>query len=360
MGLLNPHLEDDDFADVWSARTAGGAPIRTTPRKATCASAPSAGPLHLVRQLAGRDSRRRPAETDESLQPRATSPPSSSDLPAARGLEHPARVIAFPSSPARWPFRPPAAADGRLWPRPSASSPASAWVSCSSSARAAPADPVGQRMARATRQSNRARGQSISGRQRRGVHRAGIHVFAGQGPRIPRVPERDHARRPRFRPAVTRGLRYSGRWPLPLIFRKGLDMKEAVAGELAAAYDSAVVDQVRARRLSIHRRPAHRAPRPRVRLLLRRRSRGRLRLPGAAAVPRPERLPDRRDHPQPARQRSAARDGHPVPPIRASARGPRSAGRRRDPAGVRGDGRRTWRGWPSRAARSSTRPAGRC
>src|SRR5215218_5893990 len=32
----------------------------------------------------------------------------------------------------------------------------------------------------------------------------------------------------------------------PLIFRKGLDMKEAVAGELAAAYDSAVVDSVRA------------------------------------------------------------------------------------------------------------------
>jgi 4-hydroxy-3-methylbut-2-enyl diphosphate reductase len=32
----------------------------------------------------------------------------------------------------------------------------------------------------------------------------------------------------------------------PLIFRKGLDMKEAVAGELATAYDSSVVDQVRA------------------------------------------------------------------------------------------------------------------
>jgi len=31
-----------------------------------------------------------------------------------------------------------------------------------------------------------------------------------------------------------------------LIFRKGLDMKEAVAGELAAAYDSALVDRVRA------------------------------------------------------------------------------------------------------------------
>ncbi len=32
----------------------------------------------------------------------------------------------------------------------------------------------------------------------------------------------------------------------PLIFRKGLDMKAAVAGELAAAYHSAIVDDVRA------------------------------------------------------------------------------------------------------------------
>jgi 4-hydroxy-3-methylbut-2-enyl diphosphate reductase len=45
----------------------------------------------------------------------------------------------------------------------------------------------------------------------------------------------------------------------PLIFRKGLDMKEAVAGELAAAYDSAIIDQVRANgfrhnagRLTVH------------------------------------------------------------------------------------------------------------
>ena len=47
--------------------------------------------------------------------------------------------------------------------------------------------------------------------------------------------------------------------PQPLIFRKGLDMKEAVAGELAAAYHSTLVDQVRAAnyrhqkgRLTIH------------------------------------------------------------------------------------------------------------
>jgi 4-hydroxy-3-methylbut-2-enyl diphosphate reductase len=32
----------------------------------------------------------------------------------------------------------------------------------------------------------------------------------------------------------------------PLIFRKGLDMKQAVAGELSEAYDSAIVDEVRA------------------------------------------------------------------------------------------------------------------
>ena len=45
----------------------------------------------------------------------------------------------------------------------------------------------------------------------------------------------------------------------PLIFRKGLDMKEAVAGELAAAYHSAIVDRVRssdftyqAGRLTVH------------------------------------------------------------------------------------------------------------
>jgi 4-hydroxy-3-methylbut-2-enyl diphosphate reductase len=45
----------------------------------------------------------------------------------------------------------------------------------------------------------------------------------------------------------------------PLIFRKGLDMKQAVAGELADAYDSAIVDDVRANdfrfesgRLTVH------------------------------------------------------------------------------------------------------------
>ena len=38
----------------------------------------------------------------------------------------------------------------------------------------------------------------------------------------------------------------------PLIFRKGLDMKEAVAGELAAAYHSAIVEDVRANDFQHH------------------------------------------------------------------------------------------------------------
>ena len=101
--------------------------------------------------------------------------------------------------------------------------------------------------------------------------------------------------------------------PQPLIFRKGLDMKEAVAGELAAAYDSAIVDRVRAQRLPPPVRPADRPPRARIRVLLRRRSRRRLRVSGPPPLSRPQRLPDRRNHPQPARQRSASREGHPVP-----------------------------------------------
>ena len=101
--------------------------------------------------------------------------------------------------------------------------------------------------------------------------------------------------------------------PKPLIFRKGLDMKEAVAGELAAAYHSALVDEVRADDYQFTHGPPHDPSRAGVRLLLRRRSRGRLRLPGAPALSRPQRLPDRRDHPQPARQRPAARERHPLP-----------------------------------------------
>ena len=52
------------------------------------------------------------------------------------------------------------------------------------------------------------------------------------------------------------------------------------------------------------------------------------------------RVPDRRNHPQPARQREAAGDGHPVPRATSRTRIDRlGARRRRDPAGVRRDRR---------------------
>ena len=70
----------------------------------------------------------------------------------------------------------------------------------------------------------------------------------------------------------------------PVIFRKGLDLKHEVAGVLAESYHSELVEQIKANdyrftrgRLTIH-------PRARIRLLLRRRSRGRLRLSGAPAA----------------------------------------------------------------------------
>ena len=99
----------------------------------------------------------------------------------------------------------------------------------------------------------------------------------------------------------------------PLIFRKGLDLKHEVAGVLAESYRSDLIDAIKnagfrytSGRLTIHLARefgfcygvdravdyAYQARR---------------RFPG------PHRLPDRRNHPQPARQRRAARAGHPLP-----------------------------------------------
>ena len=99
----------------------------------------------------------------------------------------------------------------------------------------------------------------------------------------------------------------------PLIFRKGLDLKDAVAGQLAENYHSALVGAIKEAGYRYRGRTPRGAPGARVRVLLRRRSRRRLRLSGAHAVSEPDGVPDRRDHPQPARQRQAARARHPLP-----------------------------------------------
>ena len=93
---------------------------------------------------------------------------------------------------------------------------------------------------------------------------------------------------------------------------------------LAENYHSELVADDQGRRLPLRAGPADGASGARVRLLLRRRPRRRLRLPGAPASSRPAGLPHRRDHPQPARQRPAARPGHPLPRPTPASRGTRS------------------------------------
>ena len=97
MGLLNPHLEDDDFADVWSARTAFGAqesdrPAESHLRKcAECRAryASFAGWLDGVRTDAH-------AEADEIFNRDRLATQQTQIFRRLESLEHPARVIAFP------------------------------------------------------------------------------------------------------------------------------------------------------------------------------------------------------------------------------------------------------------------------
>ena len=276
-------------------------------------------------------------------------------------LERPARVIAFPrfTPPGRrlQPARP------QRWIAAAAAAGLIIGVGVGPVARLPARRRAGRlpstQARRASAPPGRGRARRPAGLAGRATRRSSSSPSVAPRRRACRIASGRSTRSPRARGIWTsRGSR--GRDSSPLIFRKGLDMKEAVAGELAAAYHSAIVDEVRAQRLPPRRRPPHRPPRARVRLLLRRRSRGRLRLSGAPPVSRPQRLPDRRDHPQPARQRPAARRG-----IRFLSRSGRTARdarrrRRRDPAGVRRHGRRHGAARRARAARSSTPPAGRC
>jgi hypothetical protein len=97
VGLLNPHLEDDDFADVWSARTAVGAqesdrPAENHLRKcAECRGryASFVSWLDGIRVDAQ-------AETDEIFGRERLVTQQQQIFRRLESLEHPARVIAFP------------------------------------------------------------------------------------------------------------------------------------------------------------------------------------------------------------------------------------------------------------------------
>ena len=97
MGLLNPHLEDDDFADVWSARTAVGAPESDRPAEshlrkcAECQGRYSS----FVSWLDGMRADAR-TETDEAFSRDHLAAQQLQIFRRLESLEHPARVIAFP------------------------------------------------------------------------------------------------------------------------------------------------------------------------------------------------------------------------------------------------------------------------
>ena len=97
MGLLNPHLEDDDFADVWSARTAIDAPESDRPAEshlrkcAECQGRYSS----FVSWLDGMRADAR-TETDEVFSRDHLAAQQLQIFRRLESLEHPARVIAFP------------------------------------------------------------------------------------------------------------------------------------------------------------------------------------------------------------------------------------------------------------------------
>ncbi len=98
MGLLNPHLEDDDFADVWSARTTIGAQESDRPAEShlrKCAEcrgryASFVSWLDGIRVDAQ-------AETDEIFGRERLATQQQQIFRRLESLEHPARVIAFPT-----------------------------------------------------------------------------------------------------------------------------------------------------------------------------------------------------------------------------------------------------------------------
>ena len=97
MGLLNPHLEDDDFADVWSARSVVGAPESDRPAEGhlrKCAEC-RARYVSFSSWLDGLRSEAH-TEADEVFGRERLATQQLQIFRRLEALEHPARVIAFP------------------------------------------------------------------------------------------------------------------------------------------------------------------------------------------------------------------------------------------------------------------------
>ena len=97
MGLLNPHLDDDDCADVWSARLTLGAQESDRPAEShlrTCAECRArygafTSWLEGIRTEAH-------GEADETFTRDRLAAQQAQILRRLESLEHPARIIAFP------------------------------------------------------------------------------------------------------------------------------------------------------------------------------------------------------------------------------------------------------------------------
>jgi len=97
VGLLNPHLEDDDFADVWSARSVVGAPESDRPAEGHLRKCAECRVRYdsFTSWLDGLRSEAQ-AETDEIFGRERLATQQLNIFRRLEALEHPARVIAFP------------------------------------------------------------------------------------------------------------------------------------------------------------------------------------------------------------------------------------------------------------------------
>ena len=97
MGLLNPHLDDDDCADVWSARQALGAAESNRPAEShlrTCTDC-RARYAAFTSWLDGMRTEIH-AEADEIFTRERLTTQQNQIFRRLESLEHPARIIAFP------------------------------------------------------------------------------------------------------------------------------------------------------------------------------------------------------------------------------------------------------------------------
>ena len=241
-------------------RAAGRRAPRPTARSATRATRISGGFMDGLRAEAD-------AELDEVFPAERAASAAAAHCAGASSISvHPARVISFPrpsAGPARCRSRPLArgAAMGRRPPRPQGSSSASDWAPSSirrghrraREARAVagtPADRPARAGGTACRADERSRAESADTRAVPVGARDRPGAAAHARTRRARRADAARARNPRSAPLIL---------PSSLIFRKGLDLKHAVAGMLAESYHSTLVEQIkaddftyRAGRLTIH------------------------------------------------------------------------------------------------------------